>query len=147
MVELTRLITPAVVQAYDFTGCRRIIDVGGGHGELLVAILQASRGVRVLFDMPHVIAQGQQHLARADLAHRCECVAGDFLESVPGGGDAYVLKSILHNWNDAQSTRILDNCRRAMPVGQNSCSWRGLCRSAWASPLPTRHTHAWTCSG
>jgi ubiquinone/menaquinone biosynthesis C-methylase UbiE len=118
MVELTRLLTPAVVQAYDFTGCRRIIDVGGGHGELLVAILQAyPEACGVLFDLPHVVAQGRQHLARADLAHRCECVAGDFLEAMPGEGDAYVLKSILHNWTDAQSTRILDNCRRAMPAG------------------------------
>jgi hypothetical protein len=101
MVELTRLLTSAV-----------------GHGELLVAILQAyPEACGVLFDMPHVVAQGRQHLARADLAHRCECVAGDFLESVPGGGDTYVLKSILHNWTDAQSTRILDNCRRAMPAG------------------------------
>jgi ubiquinone/menaquinone biosynthesis C-methylase UbiE len=118
MVELTRLITPAVVQAYDFTGLKRIIDVGGGHGELLVAILTAHpEACGVLFDRPHVIEQGQQHLARAALAHRCECIAGDFFESVPGGGDAYVLKSILHNWNDAQSTRILANCRRAMPAG------------------------------
>jgi ubiquinone/menaquinone biosynthesis C-methylase UbiE len=118
MVELTRLITPAVVQAYAFTGLKRIIDVGGGHGELLVAILTAHpEACGVLFDRPHVIEQGRQHLARAALAHRCECIAGDFFESVPGGGDAYVLKSILHNWNDAQSTRILANCRRAMPAG------------------------------
>jgi ubiquinone/menaquinone biosynthesis C-methylase UbiE len=118
MVELTRLITPAVVQAYDFTGLKRIIDVGGGHGELLVAILTAHpEACGVLFDAPHVIKQARQHLARAALTHRCECVAGDFFESVPGGGDAYVLKSILHNWNDAQSTRILANCRRAMPAG------------------------------
>jgi hypothetical protein len=118
MVELTRLITPAVVQAYDFTGLRRIIDVGGGYGELLVAILKANpEACGVLFDLPHAIEQGRQYLESTELAHRCECVTGDFLESVPGGGDAYVLKSILHNWNDEQSTLILDNCRRAMPAG------------------------------
>jgi O-methyltransferase domain len=70
----------------------------------------------VLFDVPHVIEQGQQYLARAELAHRCECLAGDFFEAVPGGGDAYVLKSILHNWHDEGSTIILGNCRRAMPT-------------------------------
>jgi orsellinic acid C2-O-methyltransferase len=118
MVELNRLIAPAVVQAYDFTGLRRIIDVGGGHGELLVAILTAyPEACGVLFDVPHVIEQGRQHLASAALTHRCECVAGDFFEAVPGGGETYVLKWILHNWHDEQSAIILGNCRRAMPAG------------------------------
>jgi hypothetical protein len=118
MVELTRLHTPAVVQAYDFTGLRRIIDVGGGHGALLVAILTAyPETCGVHFDVPQAIEQGRQHLARAGLAHRCECLAGDFFEAVPSGGDVYVLKSILHNWDDERSTIILDNCRRAMPGG------------------------------
>jgi ubiquinone/menaquinone biosynthesis C-methylase UbiE len=118
MVELTRLIVPAVVQAYDFTGCKQIIDVGGGHGELLVAILQAYPEARgVLFDRPHVIEQSKQYLASTSLTQRCACLAGDFFEAVPGGGDAYVLKSIIHNYSDEQSARILDNCRRVMPEG------------------------------
>jgi hypothetical protein len=118
MVELSRLVVPAVVQACDFTGLKRIIDVGGGHGELLVAILKAyPEACGVLFDRPHVIEQAQQHLASAGLMHRCACMAGDFFEAVPGGGEAYVLKSIIHNWSDEQSTRILDNCRRVMPAG------------------------------
>jgi hypothetical protein len=118
MVELTRLIVPAVVQAYDFTGLKRIIDVGGGHGELLVAILQAyPEAGGVLFDRPHVIEQSKQYLASTGLTQRCECLAGDFFEAVPGGGEAYVLKSIIHNWSDEQSTLILDNCRRVMPAG------------------------------
>jgi orsellinic acid C2-O-methyltransferase len=71
----------------------------------------------VLFDRSHAIEQGRQYLERAALAHRCECIAGDFFEAVPGGGDAYVLKSIIHNWNDAQSTIILGHCRRVMPAG------------------------------
>jgi hypothetical protein len=93
MADVTRLITPAVVQAYDFTGLRRIIDVGGGQGELLVAILTAHpQACGVLFDVPRVIEQSRQHLARAGVAHRCACLAGDFFEAVPGGGEAYVLK-------------------------------------------------------
>ena len=118
MVESTRLIVPVVVQAYDFAGIRRIIDVGGGYGELLVAILKANpKTYGVLFDMPHAIEPGRQYLESAELAHRCECVAGDFFESVPGGAEAYVLKNIIHSWNDEQSTIILRNCRRAMPEG------------------------------
>jgi hypothetical protein len=118
MVELSRLIAPAVMQAYDFTGLRRIIDVGGGHGALLVAILTAHpEACGVLFDVPHVIEQGRQQVVHAALTHRCECVAGDFFQAVPSGGDAYVLKWILHNWHDEQSTLILGNCRRAMPAG------------------------------
>jgi hypothetical protein len=118
MGERTRLIVPAVVQAYDFTGLKWIIDVGGGHGELLVAILKAyPEACGVLFDRPHVIEQSRQHLARAGLTHRCACLAGDFFDAVPGGGEAYVLKSIIHNWSDERSTRILDNCRRVMPAG------------------------------
>jgi ubiquinone/menaquinone biosynthesis C-methylase UbiE len=118
MVDLTQLIAPAVVQAYDFTGVRRIIDVGGGYGELLVAILTAHpEACGVLFDVPRVIEHARPRLARADLAHRCEYVAGDFFTAVPGGGDAYVLKSVIHNWNDERSAVILANCRRAMPAG------------------------------
>ena len=117
MVESTRLVVPAVVQAYDFAGLRRIIDVGGGSGELLVAILTANPEVDgVLFDRPHAIEQGRQYLERAALTHRCVCIAGDFFESVPDGGGAYVLKGVLHSWNDEQSTIILENCRRAMPA-------------------------------
>jgi orsellinic acid C2-O-methyltransferase len=118
MVESTRLIVPAVVQAYDFAGLRPIVDVGGGYGELLVAILNANpEAYGVLFDLPHAIEQGRQYVERAALAHRCECIAGDFFESVPGGGGAYVLKGVLHSWNDGQSTILLGNCRRAMPKG------------------------------
>jgi ubiquinone/menaquinone biosynthesis C-methylase UbiE len=118
MVEQTRLIVAAVVQAYDFTGYKQIIDVGGGYGELLVAILKAYPEARgVLFDRPHVIEPARQYLASASLAQRCTCLAGDFFEAVPGGGEVYVLKSIIHNYSDEQSARILDNCRRVMPEG------------------------------
>src|SRR5262245_25359408 len=63
------------------------------------------------------VARGHPHLARTGLTHSCACMADDFFEAMPGGGDAYVLKSILHNWNDEQSPHILDNCRCVMPAG------------------------------
>lgn len=83
-----------------------------------MAILKATpEACRVLFDVPYVTEQGRQRLESAELAHRCACMAGDVFESAPGGADTYVLKNIMHNWNDERSTIILDNCRRAMPAG------------------------------
>ena len=115
-VELTRFVAAEVVRAYDFAGMRRIVDVGGGHGALLAAILEAYPDMQgVLFDMQHAMEGARAHLANAGLAQRCECVAGSFFESVPGGADAYVLKSVIHDWNDERSAVILRNCRRAIP--------------------------------
>lgn len=118
MVELTRLIAHGVLRVYDFAGQTRIVDVGGGYGELLGAVLAAHPAASgVLFDLPHAIENGRRHLEAAGLADRCELVAGDFFESVPGGADVYMLKSVLHNWNDERCARILANCRRAMAAG------------------------------
>ncbi len=115
MVELTRLLAPQVARAYDFSGMRRIVDVGGGYGELLAAILAANQALRgVLFDLPHAVDEGRRRLEHVGLADRCEIVTGDFFVSVPGGADAYVLKSVLHDWDDGQAAAILDNVRRAM---------------------------------
>lgn len=117
MVENTRLIRSAVVQAYDFSGMRRIVDVGGGYGELLGAILKANPQAQgVLFDMPHAIDEGRRHLEEAGLADRCAFISGSFFESVPAGADAYLLKSIIHDWNDERATAILQTCRGAMPA-------------------------------
>jgi len=116
--ELTRLAAERIVGAYDFSGLARIVDVGGGSGQLLATILRACPAARgVLFERPHAIEPGRERLTQAGLIERCELVAGDFFESVPAGGDAYVLKSVIHDWNDEQSRVILDNCRRAMHTG------------------------------
>ena len=115
MVELTRLVVRDFVQAVDWTETRRIVDVGGGYGELLVAALTASPGsVGVLFDEPHAIERGRLHLRAAGVEHRCEFSSGDFFEWVPGGADTYMLKSVLHDWSDERATAILASCRRAM---------------------------------
>jgi SAM-dependent methyltransferase len=107
-----------VLRVYDFSAARRIVDVGGGYGELLAAVLKAyPKAQGVVFDLPHAIDGSQERAADAWLAERCEFVAGDFFESVPPGGDAYVLKSVLHNWTDERSAVILRNCRRAMARG------------------------------
>jgi hypothetical protein len=115
MVELTRLAASSIVAAYDFSGCMRVMDVGGGYGELIATILLAHPHVRgVLFDMPHAIDDAAAHLRERGVLDRCELVAGSFFESVPTGPDVYLLKSILHDWNDERCAAILATCRAAM---------------------------------
>lgn len=115
MVELTRIISHGVARTYDFSGAKKIVDVGGGYGELLETIIRAYPQVRgVLFDLPHAIEQGRHRLAGTEVAERCEFVVGSFFETIPPGGDIYVLKSVMHDWNDSRSRTILDNCRRVM---------------------------------
>jgi SAM-dependent methyltransferase len=118
MTEVTRLVANEVARVYDFSGARRIVDVGGGYGQLVTAILKAHPKARgVVVDMPHASEAAKLYARDAGVAERCEFVAGDFFESVPPGGDAYLLKSVLHNWNDEKSALILRNCGRAMPRG------------------------------
>ena len=115
MVELTRLISQEVVQAYDFTGMRRIIDVGGGYGQLLSAVLTATPGATgVIFDMSHASEGAKRYIESMGLADRCQFVTGNFFESVPGPADACLLKSIIHDWDDARSHAILKTCRQAL---------------------------------
>lgn len=118
MVELTRLAATAVMRVRDFTAVERVVDVGGGYGEMLAVLLAAyPRMQGTLFDLPPAIAGAEEHLSRAGVAHRCEFVAGSFLESVPGDADVYLLKSVLHSWDDEHCRVILRNCRRAMAGG------------------------------
>jgi len=114
-VEFTRLASESIVRTYDFSGLKRITDVGGGYGELLISILRASPATSgVLFDLPHVINGGRRRFEEAGLSSRCEFLEGNFLESVPSGADAYILKSIIHDWDDDKNKLILKNCRHAM---------------------------------
>ncbi|MGI5202214.1 methyltransferase [Spirillospora sp. CA-108201] len=113
MAEHTRDVAPAVVEAHDFGRYGTVADLGGGDGTLLAAILRAHPGLRgVLFDLPTGLAAAAGPLA--DVADRAEIVPGDFFEAVPPGADAYVLKSVIHDWHDAKATAILRNCRAAM---------------------------------
>jgi SAM-dependent methyltransferase len=108
----------AVVAAYDFSGIGNIVDIGCGDGSLLAAILKANAGARgVFFDQSHVIEKASSLVEAAKVGDRCELVAGNFFESAPAGGDAYVLKHIVHNWDDARAIAILQNCRRCMTRG------------------------------
>ncbi len=115
MTGLSLAEAEAVVRSYDFSGTGALVDVGGGKGTLLAAILAANPALRgILFDQPHVVADAKDLLERAGVADRCEVVAGSFFEAVPEGADAYLLKSIIHDWDDAAAIEILRKCRAAM---------------------------------
>jgi ubiquinone/menaquinone biosynthesis C-methylase UbiE len=118
MTDQTAAWAHAVVEAYDFSGLGTLVDVGGGHGGLLAAVLAAHSQVRgVLYDQPHVVAGARPKLEAAGVADRCNIIGGDFFENVPAGGDAYLLKHILHDWDEPRCGAVLRNCRRAMPDG------------------------------
>lgn len=115
MAETTRLAVPDILAAHDFGRARRIVDVGGGNGELLVHVLGAHRRARgILLELPAVLSAARARIAEAGLSARCACVAGSFFDPLPPGGDAYLLKNVLHNWNDVDGERILVRCREAM---------------------------------
>jgi hypothetical protein len=115
MMASTKPSAAAVLDAYDFSGLHTIVDVGGGHGALITAILQAHPDMQgMLFDLPHVLEGARAVIEAERVADRCVLVAGSYLEAVPSGGDAYVLKSIMEDVDDERATRILQNCRQAM---------------------------------
>ncbi len=109
-------IAPVIVEAYDFSGFKALVDIAGGHGYLLAQVLKAFPGVQgVLFDVPSVIQGAGALLEKEGVAARVEKVAGDFFASVPRGADAYMMKHIIHDWDDERAVKILDNIRAAMP--------------------------------
>jgi orsellinic acid C2-O-methyltransferase len=118
MSEGTRREAPGIIGSYDFSRFRTLVDVGGGDGTLLAAILAATPGLQgVLFDTAAGLAEAHGRLGDAGVDDRCRMVDGDFFESVPDGGDAYIMKSVIHDWDDERCVTILDNCRRAMDDG------------------------------
>ncbi len=115
MGEFTKEVAVVVAATYDFSRFGTIVDVGGGNGALLAGILKAHAGPRgVVFEQPHIAVRTRAHLAQLGVAERCTVVAGDFFAEVPAGGDAYMLKHVIHDWNDERAGQILANCRRAM---------------------------------
>lgn len=107
-----------VLAGHDLTGVSTVVDVAGGRGQLLAAVLDAHPAMRgVLFDRPRAVADAEDTLRAAGVADRCTLVNGDYMDCVPAGGDAYVLKNIVHGLDDAAAARVLENCRRAMTDG------------------------------
>jgi len=114
MTGVSAGVVDAIAAAYDFSEIRQLVDVGGGQGVLLATILRANPGLRgVVFDLPHVLGKTQETLERAGVARRGEVRAGDFFEAVPSA-DAYILKSVVHDWDDRSAVAILQRCRAAI---------------------------------
>ncbi|HVE96469.1 MAG TPA: methyltransferase [Pseudonocardiaceae bacterium] len=115
MTSISTSEAVSIVQAYDFARFGTIVDVGGGRGGLLAAILAAHPHLQgVLFDVPAVVAGADEGISGTEVVDRCKVVSGDFFDSVPGGGDAYLLSNIILNWDDDHAVEILRTCRAAM---------------------------------
>lgn len=115
MSDYSALSSCAVLLSYDFSDTRSLVDVGGGCGRLLTGVLRMYPSMQgTLFDMPSVVAAAQEKLDSDPCRERCALVPGSFLDFVPPGADAYLLSSVIHDWNDEQAIKILRNCRRAM---------------------------------
>jgi hypothetical protein len=115
MASFARQAATAVAAAYDFSAMSQVVDVGGGNGALLIGILQAFPSLHgVVFDLPRTTEAARRQIAASGLDGRCTAVGGDFFQSVPAGGDAYILKHVIHDWDDERATAILRTCRRAM---------------------------------
>lgn len=118
MGNISTLASQEAVAAYDFTRFELVVDVGGSQGVLLATVLaQATKAKGILFDRPEVIAEGKATVAAYPTATRITSVGGDFFREVPSGGDLYLLKHILHDWDDARATEIIKNVRRAARPG------------------------------
>jgi hypothetical protein len=115
MVEMTRGAAPGIAAAIDVAGVRRVVDIGGGYGALLCAILEAHPSLEgAVFDLEHAREGALALFASRGVAARASFVAGSFFEVAPPAADLYVIKSVIHDWDDVQSLRILANCREAM---------------------------------
>ena len=137
MAERTAAYAPSVAETYDFSDLRTIVDVGGGNGTLLVEILRRHRHLGgVLLELDTVVARADAVLDATDLGDRCQVLAGDFFESVPGA-DCYVLANVLHDWDDERSIEILRNCRQAMPGAGRLLIVERLILEDGGDPLPT----------
>ncbi|MCM3902173.1 MAG: acetylserotonin O-methyltransferase [Pyrinomonadaceae bacterium] len=116
MTSFSTNTLPAIVEAYDFTGVKKLADIAGGHGMLLTGFLKANPDLKgLLFDLPLVIDGAPALLEKEGVADRVELKTGDFFESVPRGADAYMMKFIIHDWDDERALKILRNIHQVLP--------------------------------
>ena len=119
MTSFSQLISRAVLEAYDFSGIKVIADLAGGEGALLAAIIQKYPHMQgLLLEQEHVLAGARKRLEALGLADRCRCSTVDFFKCVPAGADAYLMKSIIHDWDDQRAGIILKNCREALRTAE-----------------------------
>jgi len=116
MTSFSTNVLPAIVEAYDFSGVKKLADIAGGHGMLLAGFLKANPELEgLLFDLPQVIEGAPVLLEKEGVADRVELKTGDFFESVPAGADAYMMKFIIHDWDDDRALKILRNIHLVLP--------------------------------
>jgi hypothetical protein len=108
---------PSLLATYDFAGVETLADIGGGRGALLAAVLNAYPSIRgTLFDLPHVVSGAVDELRTGTLAERCDIIGGDAFASVPEGRDLYLMRAVIHDWDDDDAVAILQVCRQAVPA-------------------------------
>ena len=110
--------TAQMLAAYDFSGVKTLADIGGGNGSLITMVLQRYPRLRgILYDIDHVVARAKPRLEAAGVADRCQVIAGNFFEKVPSGADTYLMRHIIHDWDEARCIQILKNVRAVLPAG------------------------------
>jgi len=115
MTGLTGAVVMNVVPAYDFSNFKSIVDIGGGNGMLMMAVLDAAPAAKgIVFDEGYVVTETQKIIDKKGMGERCTIEAGSFFNSIPQNADAYIMKMILHDWDDEKSLKILKNCGNAM---------------------------------
>ena len=115
MTNFSAGVAPAALQAYDFSGIGTLVDIAGGHGMILSSIVRQYPGMRgILFDLDHVLAGAAPVLEQMGVKDRIQLATGDFFKAVPSGGDAYIMKHIIHDWDDEKATLILRNIRKQL---------------------------------
>jgi hypothetical protein len=116
MTGFAALENGPIAGCHDFSGCQWVVDVGGGHGGFISEVLKRNPSLRgTLFDLEYVLS-GPTVLAAEGVADRCDVVVGDFFKSIPAGADAYLVKRILHDWDDAECVAIMKSVRQALPA-------------------------------
>jgi hypothetical protein len=130
----------AIAQGYDWSGIKQLVDVGGGHGFLIAAVLQAYPTMQgILFDRPEVVSNARAMLDEQGLTDRCAIVAGNFFDAVPAGADAYVLRFIVHDWDDDRARTILEQCHRAMDTTGRVFLVERIVGTDYREALPALH--------
>ena len=104
-----------IVNSYNFSNFRTIVDVGGGQGYLLIAILKNNPSLQgILYDLPEVVKGARKTIEKETLSDRCKIIEGDFFQSIPKGADAYIMKYVIHDWSNDKARKILQNCRESI---------------------------------
>ncbi len=115
----TNVLNRAIVEHYSFANIRNVVDIGGGYGSLIIILLKGNEHLQgLVFDLPHVAEKARMNIVRAGFSSRCDIVSGDVFDSVPTGGEVYILSRVLHDWDNERSLRILRNCNKAMQMGK-----------------------------